>query len=157
MISVMKKMSNRLPRKNIIASTRTNATPIVRGGVADVMNDLKNSPTRIRIRRIVKGSIFWMSLMAPVMVSWLIAGVPVRYAWTVPIPSEYVLMNSLSSFVSSETLSLGESPVISSESYMTPTIMTPGPVSEEVATTTNGPVDSLLSSFPVSTPSMSIV
>ncbi len=51
------------------AMTTTNATPIVIGGVAEVMKDLKNRPTRIRIRRIVNGSIFWMSDIAPVCVS----------------------------------------------------------------------------------------
>ena len=51
---------------------------MVSGGVADETKDLKNSPTRSRIRRMVKGSIRDMSWAAPVDMSYIIAVLPVR-------------------------------------------------------------------------------
>ena len=52
-----------------MASVTRRATPMVIGGVADVTNDLKNSPTRIRTIRIVKMSMWDMSSVAPVSMS----------------------------------------------------------------------------------------
>ena len=49
--------------------TTTNATPMVIGGVAEVMKDLKNSPTSMRINSTVKGSILLMSCADPVSAS----------------------------------------------------------------------------------------
>ena len=46
-----------------------NATPMVTGGMADVMKDLKNSPTKMRIMRTVKMSMWEMSSMAPFSMS----------------------------------------------------------------------------------------
>ena len=46
-----------------------NATPMVTGGMADVMKDLKNRPTRMRIIRTVNTSMWEMSSMAPVSMS----------------------------------------------------------------------------------------
>ena len=60
-------------------STRPYAKPMTTGGVAAEMKDLKNRPMRMRISRMVKGSILSMSVMAPTSVSWEMADEPVTY------------------------------------------------------------------------------
>ena len=91
------------------AMETTNANPMVIGGTAELTKDLKNSPTRIRISRMVNGSILEMSSMDPVLVSLVSAGEPVRYTpMSAPVSSEKESstpwMNDLSSGVSLMTL-----------------------------------------------------
>ena len=91
----------------------TNATAMVRGGVADVMKDLKNRPISTRIRSIVKGSILDTSSSALVSVSYEIAGVPVRYTSPVnPVSPLTSLMKPRSSGVMSGMLPVKEESIL---------------------------------------------
>ncbi len=55
------------------------AKPITIGGVVADITDLKKSPIRTRIRRMVTGSILLTSSMELASVSWYMAALPVTY------------------------------------------------------------------------------
>ena len=70
------------------------------GGVPAVTKDLKNNPIRMRTRRIEIGSMCLISLVAPVLVSYEMASVPVTYVPTIPSTS---LVDSDTMFLMSGT------------------------------------------------------
>ncbi len=65
------------PSANTSERVIPKANPIVIGGVAADMMDLKNRPTRIRISSMVNGSIFARSSIVATSASYPIAAVPV--------------------------------------------------------------------------------